>query len=284
MARRDRTGSIDLTPHPLTIVQSKKQVRISLTKTFESAPPPVPPRARSMTTSRLLSRPVPPPLLSSKSDKFPLSLRTTSISSAGPPRSTSVSHLSPLEETPTNLPTSVQPTRRIVSAQCQQSKPGPSILGTSSLSLSLTDIHPANRSSEPRRDGPQIARSATAVQLNRSTILPQDTTPPSSPEKQKADYFSLIHRRPKAPRPLPLNLSSAEFGPLIPGLLTPPPDVPLPPLPAGHHPKRSPSFFTSYLSWSSSEKKCRDVHSKPGSLSSASARSEKMVPGEMNWI
>ncbi|KAI4736606.1 hypothetical protein E4T50_12913 [Aureobasidium sp. EXF-12298] len=283
-ARRDRTGSIDLTPHPLTIVQSKKQLRISPTKTPESAPPPIPPRARSLTTSRLPSRPVPPPLLSSRSDKFPIFSRTTSISSAGPPRSISVSHLSPLKETLTKLPTPVKPSRRIVSAQSQQSKPGPSLLGTSSSSVSLSNIHPAHRSSEPRRDGPQIARSATAVQLNRSTISPQDTTPPSSPEKQKPDYFSLIHRRPKAPRPLPLNLSSAEFGPLIPGLLTPPPDVPLPPLPAGHHPKRSPSYLISHLPWSSSEKKFRNIQSKPGSLSSVSTRSEKMIPGEMNWI
>ena len=286
-ARRDRTGSIDLTPHPLTIVRSKKQLRTSQTKALESVPPPIPPpRARSMTTSRLPSSCITALALSSRSDKFPLSLRTTSVSATRLPRSSSASHISLPKLAPNKLPNPTSPTRRIVSAQAHHSNSGSSLPRVPSASLSISNKHPAQipipSGLQPHR--PQFARSTTTVTLDKSRVSPQDITPPRSPEKQKGDYFSLVHRRPKASVPPPLNLFSMGSGPLMPDLLTPPPDIPLPSKPAGHQPKRSPSYFSSHLPWSPFEKKFRNLHSKPGSLSSSSARSEKMVPGEMNWI
>lgn len=286
-ARRDRTGSIDLTPHPLTVVRSKKQPRISQTKALESAPPPIPPpRARSMTTSRLPSIAIPAPALSSKSDRFPLSLRSTSVSSTRLPRSSSTSHISPSRPCPTKLPILISPTRCIVSAQSQLTKARSPLPRAPSTSLSLTKKHSAQTplSSDLTPSRTQLSRSATAISLDEPSASPQDITPPRSPEKQKGDYFSLIHRRPKASVPPPLNLSSMESEPLIPDLLTPPPDVPLSGVPAGHRRNKSPIHFPLHLPWSPFEKKFRNVHSKPGSLSSVSTRSKKLIPGEMNWI
>jgi len=285
LAKRDRMGSLDLTPHPLTIVRSKKLLQTSQ-KTLESIPPPVPPpRARSMTTSRLPSRSIPVPLSSSMSDESSLSLKKTSVSSAKLPRSSSASHIGPAKPVLTKLPVFVSPTRRIVSTQSQLTESGSSLPRVPSASLSLDKKHPAQipLSSDLHSFRPQLPRSATAIPLHKPRTSLRDTTPPRSPEKQKGDYFSLIHRRPKASVPPKLNISSAKFGPLIPDLLTPPPDVPLP-TSAGHQRKKSPLFSPSHLPWSPFEKKVRKVHSKPGSLSSVSVRSEKMIPGEMNWL
>lgn len=286
-ARRDRTGSIDLTPHPLTIVRSKKQSPISPTKVLESVPPPIPPpRARSMTTSRLPSIAIPAPALNSPSDRFPLSLRSTPVSPTRLPRSSSASHINPSNPCLAKLPTLIPPTRRIVSAQSQLTKSGLSLPRALSTSLSSTKEHSAQTplSSDLKSPRTQFSRSATAISLNKPSASPQDVTPPRSPGKQKGDYFSLTHRRPKASAPQPLNLSSMGSGPLVPDLLTPPPDEPLPSVPAGHRRNKSPIHFPLHLPWSPFEKKFRNVHSKVGSLSSVSTRSEKLIPEEMNWI
>ncbi|KAI4717418.1 hypothetical protein E4T48_06411 [Aureobasidium sp. EXF-10727] len=277
-ARRDETGSIDLKPHPLNVARSKKQLGESPTKVVDSLPPPIPPRARSMTTSRLPSNAVPAPLSSSKSEQFPLSLRTTT---ARLPRSVSVSQMNQSTSVQAKLPTLVSPTRRIVSAQSKPSKPGCLLPRGPAKSFSLSNQHSAQPSilRHEQSQKPPLARSATLPHL----ISPQDLTPPRSPEKQKVDYFSLIHRRPKAPVPPPLDLSPTKFGPLLHGLPTPPPDVPLPAIPVKHRPKRSPLNFPSHLPWSPFEKKFHSSHSN-GSLSSVSAGSEKVVPGEMNWL
>ncbi|CAD0089984.1 unnamed protein product, partial [Aureobasidium vineae] len=277
-ARRNQAGSIDLTPHPLNVARSKKQLGESQRNIVDSLPPPIPPRARSMTTSRLPSNVIPAPPLSSECEQFPLSLRTTT---ARLPRSISVSQMNQSNGIQPKLPTLVSPTRRIVSAQSQQSEPGCSLPRDPSESFSLSGRHPAQTSTSRHEQSqkPQLARSATSPH----PISPQDITPPRSPEKQKADYFSLIHRRPKAPVPPPLDLSPTKIGSLIPDLPTPPPDLPLPAVPVRHRPKRSPLNFPSHLPWSPFEKKFRSVRSN-NSLSSVSAGSEKIVAGEMNWL
>ncbi|THY05026.1 hypothetical protein D6D03_03334 [Aureobasidium pullulans] len=138
-------------------------------------------------------------------------------------------------------------------------------------------------------DYDQTKGAATSPQNTKSSRSSQTTTPATSPQKQKGDYFSLIHRRPKAPMPPPLMLSPIKLGPLMPDLLTPPPDMPLPDVPSERQPKRSPLHFPSHLPWSPFEKKSRGLPSKSGwisaaSLSSSSTGPEKMIPGEMNWI
>ncbi|THY62305.1 hypothetical protein D6C99_00962 [Aureobasidium pullulans] len=135
----------------------------------------------------------------------------------------------------------------------------------------------------------ELEKTATSPQNTKSSRSSQTTTPATSPQKQKGDYFSLIHRRPKASMPPPLNLSPTKLGPLMPDLLTPPPDMPLPDVPSERQPKRSPLHFPSHLPWSPFEKKSRGLPSKSGwisaaSLSSSSTGPEKMIPGEMNWI
>ncbi|THY24536.1 hypothetical protein D6D02_00742 [Aureobasidium pullulans] len=141
----------------------------------------------------------------------------------------------------------------------------------------------------PRFQRPEGWETATSPQNTKSSRSSQTTTPATSPQKQKGDYFSLIHRRPKAPMPPPLILSPTKLGPLMPDLLTPPPDMPLPDVPSERQPKRSPLHFPSHLPWSPFEKKSRGLPSKSGwisaaSLSSSSTGPEKMIPGEMNWI
>lgn len=289
-ARRNRTGSIDLTPHPLTVIRSKKQpCNVPQTSDLSSPPPLLPPRARSMTTSRLPSKTV--PLLSSRSDHFPLSLRTTPQPPPRLPRSSSISHMNMPQTVTTKLPALKPSPRRVVSAQIQSSK-SESMLShkksASTLSFNTRPSHiPAPGNVRPTLH--PLYRTATSPQNTRSSRSSQTTTPATSPQKQKGDYFSLIHRRPKAPMPPPLMLSPTKLGPLMPDLLTPPPDMPLPDVPSERQPKRSPLHFPSHLPWSPFEKKSRGLPSKSGwisaaSLSSSSTGPEKMIPGEMNWI
>ncbi|TIA40165.1 hypothetical protein D6C78_02713 [Aureobasidium pullulans] len=289
-ARRNRTGSIDLTPHPLTVIRSKKQpCNVPQTSDLSSPPPLLPPRARSMTTSRLPSKTVPP--LSSRSDHFPLSLRTTQQPPPRLPRSSSISHMNMPQTVTTKLPALKPSPRRVVSAQIQSSK-SESMLShkksASTLSFNTRPSHiPAPGNVRPTLH--PLYRTATSPQNTKSSRSSQTTTPATSPQKQKGDYFSLIHRRPKAPMPPPLNLSPTKLGPLMPDLLTPPPDMPLPDVPSERQPKRSPLHFPSHLPWSPFEKKSRGLPSKSGwisaaSLSSSSTGPEKMIPGEMNWI
>ncbi|THV78962.1 hypothetical protein D6D29_07260 [Aureobasidium pullulans] len=289
-ARRNRTGSIDLTPHPLTVIRSKKQpCNVPQTSDLSSPPPLLPPRARSMTTSRLPSKTVPP--LSSRSDHFPLSLRTTQQPPPRLPRSSSISHMNMPQTITTKLPALKPSPRRVVSAQIQSSK-SESMLShkksASTLSFNTRPSHiPAPGNVRPTLH--PLYRTVTSPQNTNSSRSSQTTTPATSPQKQKGDYFSLIHRRPKAPMPPPLNLSPTKLGPLMPDLLTPPPDMPLPDVPSERQPKRSPLHFPSHLPWSPFEKKSRGLPSKSGwisaaSLSSSSTGPEKMIPGEMNWI
>ncbi|THZ12584.1 hypothetical protein D6C91_08397 [Aureobasidium pullulans] len=289
-ARRNRTGSIDLTPHPLTVIRSKKQpCNVPQTSDLSSPPPLLPPRARSMTTSRLPSKTVPP--LSSRSDHFPLSLRTTQQPPPRLPRSSSISHMNMPQTITTKLPALKPSPRRVVSAQIQSSK-SESMLShkksASTLSFNTRPSHiPAPGNVRPTLH--PLYRTATSPQNTKSGGSSQTTTPATSPQKQKGDYFSLIHRRPKAPMPPPLILSLTKLGPLMPDLLTPPPDMPLPDVPSERQPKRSPLHFPSHLPWSPFEKKSRGLPSKSGwisaaSLSSSSTGPEKMIPGEMNWI
>ncbi|THZ17130.1 hypothetical protein D6C89_08938 [Aureobasidium pullulans] len=289
-ARRNRTGSIDLTPHPLTVIRSKKQpCNVPQTSDLSSPPPLLPPRARSMTTSRLPSKTVPP--LSSRSDHFPLSLRTTQQPPPRLPRSSSISHMNMPQTITTKLPALKPSPRRVVSAQIQSSK-SESMLShkksASTLSFNTRPSHiPAPGNVRPTLH--PLYRTATSFQNTKSSRSSQTTTPATSPQKQKGDYFSLIHRRPKASMPPPLNLSPTKLGPLMPDLLTPPPDMPLPDVPSERQPKRSPLHFPSHLPWSPFEKKSRGLPSKSGwisaaSLSSSSTGPEKMIPGEMNWI
>lgn len=289
-ARRNRTGSIDLTPHPLTVIRSKKQpCNVPQTSDLSSPPPLLPPRARSMTTSRLPSKTVPP--LSSRSDHFPLSLRTTQQPPPRLPRSSSISHMNMPQTVTTKLPALKPSPRRVVSAQIQSSK-SESMLShkksASTLSFNPRPSHiPAPGNVRPTLH--PLYRTATSPQNTKSSRSSQTTTPATSPQKQKGDYFSLIHRRPKAPMPPPLMLSLTNLGPLMPDLLTPPPDMPLPDVPSERQPKRSPLHFPSHLPWSPFEKKSRGLPSKSGwisaaSLSSSSTGPEKMIPGEMNWI
>ncbi|THW41240.1 hypothetical protein D6D22_05490 [Aureobasidium pullulans] len=289
-ARRNRTGSIDLTPHPLTVIRSKKQpCHVPQTSDLSSPPPLLPPRARSMTTSRLPSKTVPP--LSSRSDHFPLSLRTTQQPPPRLPRSSSISHMNMPQTVTTKLPALKPSPRRVVSAQIQSSK-SESMLShkksASTLSFNTRPSHiPAPGNVRPTLH--PLYRTATSPQNTKSSRSSQTTTLATSPQKQKGDYFSLIHRRPKAPMPPPLMLSPTKLGPLMPDLLTPPPDMPLPDVPSERQPKRSPLHFPSHLPWSPFEKKSRGLPSKSGwisaaSLSPSSTGPEKMIPGEMNWI
>ncbi|TIA83411.1 hypothetical protein D6C76_02075 [Aureobasidium pullulans] len=289
-ARRNRTGSIDLTPHPLTVIRSKKQpCNVPQTSDLSSPPPLLPPRARSMTTSRLPSKTGPP--LSSRSDHFPLSLRTTQQPPPRLPRSSSISHMNMPQTITTKLPALKPSPRRVVSAQIQSSK-SESMLShkksASTLSFNIRPSHiPAPGNVRPTLH--PLYRTATSPQNTKSSRSSRTTTPATSPQKQKGDYFSLIHRRPKAPMPPPLNLSPTKLGPLMPDLLTPPPDMPLSDVPSERQPKRSPLHFPSHLPWSPFEKKSRGLPSKSGwisaaSLSSSSTGPEKMIPGEMNWI
>ncbi|TIA53377.1 hypothetical protein D6C79_01541 [Aureobasidium pullulans] len=289
-ARRNRTGSIDLTPHPLTVIRSKKQpCNVPQTSDLSSPPPLLPPRARSMTTSRLPSKTVPP--LSSRSDHLPLSLRTTQQPPPRLPRSSSISHMNMPQTVTTKLPALKPSPRRVVSAQIQSSK-SESMLShkksASTLSFNPRPSHiPASGNVRPTLH--PLYRTATSPQNTKSSRSSQTTTPATSPQKQKGDYFSLIHRRPKASMPPPLILSPTKLGPLMPDLLTPPPDMPLPDVPSERQPKRSPLHFPSHLPWSPFEKKSRGLPSKSGwisaaSLSSSSTGPEKMIPGEMNWI
>ncbi|TIA60963.1 hypothetical protein D6C83_03166 [Aureobasidium pullulans] len=289
-ARRNRTGSIDLTPHPLTVIRSKKQpCNVPQTSDLSSPPPLLPPRARSMTTSRLPSKTVPP--LSSRSDHFPLSLRTTQQPPPRLPRSSSISHMNMPQTVTTKLPALKPSPRRVVSAQIQSSK-SESMLShkksASTLSFNTRPSHiPAPGNVRPTLH--PLYRTATSPQNTKSSRSSQTTTLATSPQKQKGDYFSLIHRRPKAPMPPPLMLSPTKLGPLMPDLLTPPPDMPLPDVPSERQPKRSPLHFPSHLPWSPFEKKSRGLPSKSGwisaaSLSPSSTGPEKMIPGEMNWI
>ncbi|THX80675.1 hypothetical protein D6D05_04445 [Aureobasidium pullulans] len=289
-ARRNRTGSIDLTPHPLTVIRSKKQpCNVPQPSDLSSPPPLLPPRARSMTTSRLPSKTVPP--LSSRSDHFPLSLRTTQQPPPRLPRSSSISQMNIPQTLTTKLPALKPSPRRVVSAQIQSSK-SESMLShkksASTLSFNIRPSHiPAPGNVRPTLH--PLYRTATSPKNTKSSRSSQTTTPATSPQKQIGDYFSLIHRRPKAPMPPPLNLSPTKLGPLMPDLLTPPPDMPLPDIPSERQPKRSPLHFPSHLPWWPFEKKSRGLPSESGwisaaSLSSSSIGPEKMIPGEMNWI
>lgn len=194
--------SIDLIPHPSTILQFKGQPGTSQALAVGSVPPPVPPRrVRKIDTDRLLSKPI-----------------------------------------------------------------------------------PASRSSGLQSYRPQLARSATSPQLNKPGISPQTTTPPRSPGKQKANPSSLIHRLPKVSMPPPLDLSSMQLGPLIPDLLTPPPDLSLPATLTGRQAKRSPVYIPSRLMWGSSEKSIHNISGGHRLLSPDFTGSEKMFPEDMVWI
>ncbi|KAG2163512.1 hypothetical protein JADG_003251 [Aureobasidium aubasidani] len=191
----------------------------------------------------------------------------------------------------TKLPALKPSPRRVVSAQIQSSK-SESMLShkksASTLSFNTRPSHIPAPGNVPPTLHP-LYRTATSPQNTNSSRSSQTTTPATSPQKQKGDYFSLIHRRPKAPMPPPLILSPTKLGPLMPDLLTPPPDMPLPDVPSERQPKRSPLHFPSHLPWSPFEKKSRGLPSKSGwisaaSLSSSSTGPEKMIPGEMNWI
>jgi hypothetical protein len=286
-ATRDNKESISLTPQPLTIARSEKQSRTSQTESVEPAPPLVPlSRVRCVTTSKLPSRPKPAPFLSSKGDEYSLSSRMTSPSSASSlrartPRSISVNHLGPPATIPTKLSISLSPTRTTASVQSEPGTLLPQIPFTSSF---FSDSRPAlsSISSNPHFHKSHITRSATSIHLGDVEVTSQDIKPTKSPEKRKANYFTLVQRRPNVSEPSPLNISTAESSPLVPDLLTPPSDVTL--RSAGHRYKRLPVYFSSHQPWSRVEEKSRNMDGERDSRSATSAAFEKMVPGEMNWI
>lgn len=266
----------DLLPPPLTIVQFKGQPGTSQALTTESVPPPVPPRrARRTDTNRLLLRPIPASLLSPSSDQ---SLIATA-SSVTLPRSVSASQMSQLKSTPNQPAISVSPRYHIVSPLAQPSKSGCSLPRdhTESLLPASERLTQGPISSCLQSYRPQLARSTTSPQFSKPRVSPQMPTPPTSPQKRKVDSSSPIHRRPKVAIPPPLDLSSAKLGPLIPDLLTPPPDIPLPAILTGRQPKRSPVYIPSHLPWGSFEKNIYDVSGGQGSINSDSIVPEKVA-------
>jgi hypothetical protein len=266
-----RNDSIGLGPHSLTFDLDRSKTLPRTSHNVDHAPPLTsPPRTGCASTSRLSSRPRPAPLLSSRSDEFPLSLRKYP---ARGPRSVSFNDLNPSEVTPTRLQTSISSTHRITSAQPGYSKSGSPLPGSPFVSLS-SRTRPA-LSSTPSK--PQLARSATAVELIRPTISPRSISLSLSKpqETQTIKNFSVIHRRPNAFMPSSLDLSPAKSAPLVPDLLTPPPDPPLPNVFTGHRSKRSALYFPSHLSWSSFEETGHDIGSSSGSTGSE---------GTFNWI
>lgn len=264
-----RSDSIGLGPHPLTFDRFKTLPRTS--HIVDPSPPLMsPPHTGGVTTNRLPSRPRPAPLLSSRSDEFPLSLRKYP---ARAPRSVSFNDLKPSEATPIRLQPSVLSTYRIPSAQPDYSKSGSSLPGSPFVSLS-SRARPAV-SSAPNK--PQLARSATAIELIKPTASPRSISLSQSEphETQTVKNFSVIHRRPNAFMPPSLDLSPAKSTPLVPDLLTPPPDPPLPTVFTGHRSKRSALYFPSHLPWSPFEETGHNTGSSSGSTSSEDT---------FNWI
>jgi hypothetical protein len=270
-----RSDSISLGPHPTSIGHLRTLPRTS--HAVEPAPPLIlPSRTGYVTTNRLPSTPRPAPLLSSRSDVFPLSLRKYP---AIPPRSVSFNDLNPSGATPTRLQSSVSSIYRIASAQPEHSESGSSLPGT-------PWTRPAMRStlSNPQYQKPQLARSATAVELFKPMDSPRSISLSRSIETQDVESPSVIQRRPKASMPSPLNLSSPKSSPLAPDLLTPPPDLTPPIVFTGHRSKRSAWYFPSNLPVSPFDETIHNIYRKPSHPNSASIRSEEMAPQGTNWI
>lgn len=248
------TDGTILTPHPLNVVRSRKHIKDPLPAVdLTSSPPPLPPRVRSMTnrpTPKIL--PTPPP--SSKSEYFPVSTRRPRSPVPRPPRSSSISNFHSTKATRTS---SVPPNK------CEH---------TSQLHTSKSEV--------------SLSQHASQIPKLRSvrSHRPQISDPPCP---QKADYFSLRHRRPKAPVPLPLRLDlptqNIKDWPLTTDVVTPPPDMPLPALPVLN---KTPVWLPpqlQHLPLSPFGKKYR-AHKSPGSQSSASLASERMAVPEGEWI
>lgn len=253
MSWRERTGSVDLTPHPLTVLRSKKQPT-NEPKAFNLSSPPLlpPPRARSMTTSRMPTKTVPIPPTSAKSEHVPH--QSKSPLPHMPPRSKSISVGTTHLPITTRIPAYRFPQCGVVSGQFQSSK------SCSQLSIQSQQQTKIPTLNHVRRHLPQITQNRT-------------------PSPQKSDYFSLRHRRPKAPVPPPLNLGAT--GPLMFDLLTPPSDCSLPALPVL---KNSPEKFPmqlQHLPLSPFGKKFRIQHAqRHGSVGSE----RTLVGGEGGWI
>lgn len=114
---------------------------------------------------------------------------------------------------------------------------------------------------------------------NRRTRSPRKETLP-----EKGDHLSLKIKRSRAIVPPSLNLSSVESGPLIPDLLTPPPDMPLPAMLTGYQSKRSPLYIPSHLPYTSFEEDPCNANDRFESSFSVSTQSENIFPDDMEWI
>lgn len=122
-----------------------------------------------------------------------------------------------------------------------------------------------------RSQWPSSSSSGTHLAQITGLILP----------KQEGGHLSLRTTRSKAFRLPPLNLSSTESGPLIPDLITPPPDMPLPAILTGFQSKRSPLYIPSHLPC---EKEHHNVKDRFESSFSVSTKSENIFPDDMEWI
>lgn len=146
-------------------------------------------------------------------------------------------------------------------------------------SSSSSDIHLAqvSRPSVVQSSEPQLSMTSDH---NRRTRSPRKETLP----KQEGKHLSLRSTRSKAFIPPPLNLPSAKSGPLVPDLLTPPPDMPLPAILTGYQSKRFPLYIPSHLPCASYKKELHNANDRFESSFSVSTRSENIFPDDMEWI
>ncbi|KAI5240120.1 hypothetical protein E4T43_06247 [Aureobasidium subglaciale] len=209
-------------PQPLSISQSQEQIRSSQVKIGSISPPPIPPRrARGMTTSRLSSRPMSP--LDSVCEVLPLSIRSSTTAPKVPPPAISSDRRNTSEAISTKSSSFSRPGRRVVSDQAHSSVRHKRS-GMTVISGDMATVVSTLQSGE-------ITRTVAT-----STSTQADDTAGSW--SQEVENLSLKIRRPKARMPPPLILSTAIPGPLVPDLLTPPPDTPLPTISNKDRPKK----------------------------------------------
>lgn len=151
---------------------------------------------------------------------------------------------------------------------------------SSQRSFSCSRIKHLAQSSRPADLEPSMPQlGVTSVHSASNTSLQTKTM-----SRQRGEYLSLRSTRPRAFIPPPLNLSSTKSEPLIPDLLTPPPDIPLPVMPTGRQSKRSPLYIPSYLSSAPFKKASRNAKDGFESMSPDSTASEEIFPEDMIWI
>ncbi|KAI5203326.1 hypothetical protein E4T39_04217 [Aureobasidium subglaciale] len=207
------SAPVSSTPQPLSISQSKVQITSSQARVGSVSPPPIPlRRARGMTTSRLSSRLMSP--LESVCEVLPLSVRSFTAAPAIPPRAISTDRRNTSEAVSTKPKSLLGQGRRVVSDQ-DHSSARHKRSGMTAMSGDMVTFNSAPQSGE-------LARSVTI-----STSVQHATA--AEPSFHKVEDLLLKRRRPKERMlPPPLTLTTKESWPLIPDLLTPPPDTPLP--------------------------------------------------------